>query len=293
MALAVFCSCNKESVLEDFSEAEKVRVNFKVKALDVDVQPMNNTPALKSSGTRAAANSVLTNIQYYLKNTVTGKVYSGEQSLSSVGSDVFGNISLWIPAGTYELAFFGFGTNNSTGTASMYYEKDYNRAMINLKDKDSFYLTTEKTIGAEDSQVDINLSRLNSKLVIRLNDAIPSDIKKIKARMTYYPLFNTKTETVTHEGTSGFPSVMESFLTIENGSINEFGFYLLPQNGRTLTLSVYDDGNNELGACSVTVSFFKNKKTIVEGNLFDVITQKPFVVTVSDEWDEDVIVPIQ
>ncbi|NDW18625.1 hypothetical protein D0T53_06815 [Dysgonomonas sp. 216] len=269
-----------------------MQVNFSVNTLDVDVQPMNSS-ILKSLGMRAAASSVLTDIQYYLKNTVTGKIYSGEQKLSSVGNTEFGNISLWIPAGTYQLVFFGYGVDNSTGTASMYVEKDYNRAMINLKNKDSFYFKTEKTIETENGQVDINLSRLNSKLVIRLNDAVSSDIKKIKARMTYYPLFNTQDESVTYEGSSGVASVMESYLTIENESVNEFGFYLLPQTGRTLILSVYDESDNELGSCSVTVSFYKNKKTIVEGNLFDVITQKPFVVTVSDEWDEDVVVPIQ
>ncbi|WP_163222020.1 fimbrillin family protein [Bacteroides sp. 214] len=290
--LVAFCSCSNENGIEDMPDTEMVQVNFNVKALDVDVQPMNS-PMLRSSSTRADASSVLTIINYYLKNTVTGKIYSGEQRISDVGSSEFGNISLWIPTGTYQLVFFGYGTDNSAGTATMYVEKDYNRAMINLKNKDSFYLKTEKTIGAENDRVEINLSRLNSKLVVKLNDAVPSDIKKVKVKMSYYPVFNTQNETVTHEGSSGIASVMESYLTIENGNVNEFGFYLLPQSGRTLTLSVYDESNNELGACSITVSFYRNKKTIVEGNLFDVITQKPFVVTVSDEWDEDVIVPIQ
>ncbi|NDV63773.1 hypothetical protein D0T60_00670 [Bacteroides sp. 224] len=288
--MVAFCACSNENGIEDYTE--DVQVSLSVNALDVDVQPMNQ-PMLRSSGTRTDASSVLTNIHYYLKNTVTGKTYSGEQRKSDIGSSEFGNISLWIPAGTYQMIFFGYGTNNSNGTASMYIQNDYDRAMVNLKNKDSFYLKTGKTIDAENNQIDVNLSRLNGKLIIRLNDDVPSDIKKIKAKMSYYPVFNTQNETVTYEGSSGVASVMESYLTIENESVNEFGFYLLPQTGRTLILSVYDESDNELGSCSVTVSFYKNKKTIVEGNLFDVITQKPFVVTVSDEWDEDIVVPIQ
>lgn len=289
VSLACLAACNKDDDLGT-PEAEKVQVNFNVKTLGVDVQPMN--AKMKSVSTRAAATSILTNIQYYLKNTTTGKVYSGEQTLTGAGDD-FGNIALWIPAGTYQMVFFGYGTANPTGTAQMYVETDYNRAMITLKDKDAFYLKTEKTISVEDSQVDINLTRLNGKLVVKLNDVVPSDIKKIKARIAYFPLFNTQTETASYEGNSGYASIMESYLTIEDGNVNEFGFYLLPQTGRTLTLSIYDDAGVELGATSVSVSFYRNKRTIVEGNLLDVISQKPFVVMVSDEWDSDVNVPLQ
>lgn len=262
VSLACLTACSKDHGFED-DEAKNVEVKFNVQALGVNVQPMNS-PMLRSSDTRVSASSILTNIQYYLKNTVTGKAYLGEQRISDIGATEFGNISLWIPAGNYELFFFGYGVTNPMGTASMYVQSDYNRTMINLKNKDSFFLKSEKAIDTEDNQIDVNLSRLNGKLIIRLKDDVPSEIKKIKARMTYLPLFNTQNETVTYEGSSGVASVMESYLTIENGSVNEFGFYLLPQSGRTLTLTVYDESDNELGACSVTASFYRNKKTIVE-----------------------------
>lgn len=40
MSLACLVSCGKENDLESL-EAEKVQVNFNVKTLDVDVQPMS------------------------------------------------------------------------------------------------------------------------------------------------------------------------------------------------------------------------------------------------------------
>lgn len=289
MSLACLVSCNKENDLES-PETEKVQVNFNVKTLDVDVQPMSEK--MKSVSTRAAANTILTNIQYYLKNTMTGKVYSGEQTLASAGSD-FGNIALWIPAGTYQITFFGYGASNSNGTALMYVDNDYNKTYVNVKDKDSFFLNTETTISDVTNQVDVNLSRLNGKLVIKLNDVIPSDIKKIKAKLSYFPLYDVAKGCAITEGSSGIATIMESYLTIQSSAANEFGFYVLPQTGRTLTLSIYDELGTELGSCSVAVSFYQNKRTIVEGNLLDVINQKPFAVTVSDVWDTDVNVPLQ
>lgn len=287
VSLACLTSCSKENGLES-PEAEKVQVKFNVQALDVNVEPMKANSMAMKVGTRAAATTVLTNIQYYLKNTTTGKTYSGEQTLASAGSD-FGNIALWIPAGTYQITFFGYGASNSNGSALMYVDNDYNKTYVNVKDKDSFFLNTEATISDATNQVDVNLSRLNGKLVIKLNDVIPSDIKKIKAKLSYLPLYDVTKGYAITEGSSGIATIMESYLTIQSSAANEFGFYVLPQAGRTLTLSIYD----ELGSCSVAVSFYQNKRTIVEGNLLDVINQKPFAVTVSDLWDTDVNVPLQ
>ncbi len=76
VSLACLTSCSKENGLES-PEAEKVQVKFNVQALDVNVEPMKANSMAMKVGTRAAATTVLTNIQYYLKNTTTGKTYSG------------------------------------------------------------------------------------------------------------------------------------------------------------------------------------------------------------------------
>ena len=86
VSLACLTSCSKENGLES-PEVEKVQVKFNVQALDVNVEPMKANSMAMKVGTRAAATTVLTNIQYYLKNTTTGKTYSGEQTLASAGSD--------------------------------------------------------------------------------------------------------------------------------------------------------------------------------------------------------------
>lgn len=291
MFLSCLISCGKNDDVEDSSEAEKVQVLFSVKTLAVDVQPMDS-PQLKSLDMRAATNSILTNIYYSLKNTTTGKWYFGEQVLGTAGYD-FGNIDLWIPSGTYNATFFGYGVDNSNGNASMYVDKDYNKIYIRLANKDSFVKNFQVTTTSSDNQVEVDLSRLSSKLVVKLNDVIPSEIKKIKVRLPYYPLYDVINGYATYEGSSGNSLIMEHFLTIQDAAVDEFEFYLLPQTERTLTLSIYDDSGAELGSTNIGVSFYQNKRTIVQGNILDVINQKPFHVTVSNEWDSDVIVPIQ
>ena len=282
MSFTCLTACNND-MGTNLTETDNVEVRFNVNALNVDVQPMM---------TRTIPSSILTNIHYALQNTTTQKWYSGEQSLSDAG-DEFGHINLWIPTGNYKVTFFGYGNDNPSGEAGLRVEKDYNKTYININNKDGFMYNSEVSIGDSETTTDVNLTRLSSKLVIKLNDVIPSDIGKIKARLTYYPLYDVARGEATYAGSSGLPNVMEEFLIIKNSNVEEYGFFLLPQRGRVLTITLYDTSNNELGSCNVTVSFYQNKRTIVEGNVLDVINQKPFVVTVTDTWDEDVIVPLQ
>ena len=251
---------------------------------------MSEASISRGSVTRAEVETSLTKIYYYLKEKTTKKVYTGEQNIGDMGG-VFGEISLWLPAGNYEIFVFGYGVNNPKGSVTIHLNKSTGAPNITHKDKDSFYLKMERYISVEDSHIDVNLTRLNSMLVIKLNDDVPSDIETIKANMSYYPVYESDTEKVTYISTSDNYSKMESSLVIKNGRVEEFGFYVLPQNVK-LHLSVYDINNKELGLTTIPISLYKNRKTIVEGNLFDVITQKPFNVTISDEWGENVIVPI-
>ncbi len=294
MALAsmALTSCSQEEPTLESSE-KLVEVKFNVKALDINVESMNTRSMTRS--TSNASSSSLTYIQYYLQNTVTNKLYTGEQKLSIVGSG-FGTIPLWVPAGTYNFAFMGYGENNPDGTAKMYIAESPTspNSYIDVKDKDVFYnITSSAAISTTDTLVDINISRLNAKLVLRLNDTIPSQISKIKAKITYFPRFNLNTNYATYNNTTGAATSTESFLTITNGVVNEFGFFVLPQSNATLTLTVYDDATNELGSYAMKLAFYKNRRTIVDGNLLDVINQKPFEITVSEDWGDDYQVPLK
>ena len=280
--LLALVSCSNDN--EITPEEKACEVMFNVSTLDVEVQPMSRATV--------PASDALTNIHYYVKNTSTNKVFQGTQTLANAGSE-FGTIKLWLPVGTYEATFFGYGTNNTSGQALMYVHKDTQSPRISLKNKDSFIFYDDVTIDNETRNVDVNLTRLNGALVIKLNDEIPSDIGKIKVALNYYPEWIVENEKAIYEGNSGLATQFSDELTIKNSSVEEYTFYVLPQTGCSATLTLYDSSGAELGSTSVAVSFYKNRKTIVEGNLLDIISQKPFAITVTDEWGDDVVVPLE
>lgn len=279
--LLALVSCNEEVIVP---KEQMQEVCFNVATLDVEVEPMTRATV--------GASEVLTNIHYYIKNTTTNQVYSGTQTLTNAGAD-FGTIKMFLVAGTYEVKFFGYGTNNSSGSALMYIDNDSQEPRINLKNKDSFLCTQEISIEQGTTNVDINLTRLNGALVIRLNDEIPSEIGDIKVSFSYFPLWLISSEKATYEGNYGESTAFSDNLTISNSAVEEYTFYVLPQTQRTIKLTIYDNSNKELGSTSVVASFYKNKRTIIEGNILDIISQKEFAVTVTDDWDEDVVVPLE
>ena len=280
--LLALVSCSNDN--EITPEEKACEVMFNVSTLDVEVQPMSRATV--------PASDALTNIHYYVKNTSTNKVFQGTQTLANAGSE-FGTIKLWVPVGTYEATFFGYGTNNTSGQALMYVHKDTQSPRISLKNKDSFIFTDDVSVDEETSNIDVNLTRLNGALVIRLNDEIPSDIGKIKVSLNYYPEWIISDGKAFYEGNDGFATSFSDELTIKNSSVEEYIYYVLPQTGRSVTLTLFDSSGAELGSTSVAVSFYQNRKTIVEGNLLDIISQKPFAITVTDDWGEDVVVPLE
>lgn len=280
--LLALVSCSNDN--EFTSEEKACEVMFNVSTLDVEVEPMSRATVV--------ASDALTDIHYFIKNTVTNQVYTGTQTLSSAGAD-FGTIKLWLAAGTYEAKFFGYGTNNTSGSASMYIPNGSNSPQISLKNKDSFLFSEEITIEEETTNVDVNLTRLNGALIVRLNDEIPSEIGDIKVSFSYFPIWLISDEKATYEGSFGESTAFSDELTIKNSSVEEYTFYVLPQTQRTIKLTIYDTADNELGSTSVVASFYRNRKTIIEGNILDIISQKPFAITVTDDWGEDVVVPLQ
>lgn len=280
--LLALAACSNEKEISPTIEKEHAVV-FNVSTLDVEVQPMSRATS--------PASDVLTNIEYCIRDINTDKFYEGKQSLEVDGSD-FGTIKLWLPAGTYEVTFFGYGTKNKSGQAYMYRDMDYNSLWLNVKNKDSFIYNEEITIEQSTANIDVNLTRVNGALVIKLADEIPSDIGRIEVSFNYYPRWGVESEKAYFEGNGGLSTAYNEDLTIIDSRVEEYVYYILPQV-RTVTLSIYGSNGTQLGATSVSAEFFRNKRTIIQGNLLDIISQKPFSITVSDEWEDDVVIPLQ
>ena len=280
--LLAIVSCSTDETIEQQDKLQEV--TFNVSALNVSVEPISRATVL--------AKNVLTNIHYFVKNKATGKYSIGTQTVTTAGND-FGTIKMWLSKGEYETTFFGYGNTNVDGDASMFYDQSYHALWLYLNNKDAFINKNEVSINNETSNVESELTRLNGALVIRLNDNIPADIGKVKVSFAYFPKWSVDDERATYEGNDGLATKHTDYLTISNSRVEEYTYYMLPQTNVTVNLTIYDTSGGELGTTSVITSFFKNKRTIIEGNLLDVINQTPFSITVTDDWEEDVIVPLQ
>lgn len=288
VSLACLVACNKDKGLES-SEAQKVEVKFNVQALNVDVQPMN---ASRSVTTRAEANSVLTDIQYYFFNTVTNEKVSGNQASSTVGG-VFGQISVMLSPGRYDAVFLGNTVNNTDGIFSVSLGDNItSNSAFSVFNKEVFYLKTTYDITSATKSEEVDLSRVVGKLVLQLNDkSVPNDVSRIGVSFDYLPRFRP----MYNESTTtpiGYHETFNQDLTFTNSQIDEIGVFLLPQQSKTMTITIYDSENNPQGSTHVVFSIYSNKKTIIQGNLFDILNNRGFTVTVTDTWDADVIIPL-
>lgn len=290
VSLLGLVACSKDNDL-DSSQVEKVQVKFNVKALDVDVQPMN-APMLKSAGLRAAASSVLTDIQYCFYNAATNEIVKGSQSIATNAAN-FGELSVMLAPGNYDVFFLGNTANNPGGTLSVNFSNSFSSDVaFSVFDKEVFYTKTNYAITNTSTSEDVNLSRLVGKLVLQLNDTeVPSYVGKIKVEFGYLPrfrpMYNESTTTPT-----GYALSSEKNLSFTSSGIDEMGVYLLPQTSRTMKITVCDSSNAELASTQVVFNIYSNKRTIIQGNIFDVINNRGFNITVSDEWDEDVVIPL-
>lgn len=289
VSLACLTACSKDNGSTN-EEAQKVNVKFNVQALNVDVQPM---ATLKSVGTRAMAKDVLTDIQYYFFNTETNEKVIGNQSLLTDG-ETFGQLSVMLSPGNYNAIFLGNTANNTNGTFSVNLGDNITSASaFSVFDKEVFYTKTSYTITNATKSENADLSRIVGKLILQLNDkSIPSNISKIGISFDYLPRFRPMYNEST-TSTTGYHATFNRNLSFTNLQIDELDVFLLPQTSKTMTISIYGSDNSILASTNVVFSIYSNKRTIIHGNLFDVINERDFTITVSDAWDEDVVVPLQ
>lgn len=285
LSLACITSCTKDET-ESLSNNE-VQVQFNVKTLNVDVEPIVRTR------TTSTASSVLNSLQYWFYNGTTRKIIQGSQSLATDG-DKFGTLSLMLSPGDYYGMIWGTNANNADGTFSIAMGDSYtSTSKFTMFDKEVFFNNTKYTITAATKNQDVTLSRLVGKLVLKLTDtSIPTDVAKIKISFGYYKRWAIYDDEATTDA-QGFQDDFSKELTYSSTSIDEFDLFMLPQSNKTMIISIFDASGNQMASTNVPFSIYKNKRTVISGNLFDVLNQRPFTVNVVDTWDEDVNVPLQ
>lgn len=309
LIIAAFVLCMVSCANNDADIAptdDLVQMQFNVNALNVDNEPMNakrapgatraagdtGTDGTETGETATPLSSKVNEINYIIQNVSTGKTYQGKQTPTDAG-DEFGTIKLWIAPGTYKTFITAQNIVDGDGgtfLTGLKYD-GYSFAYIYNINRDVFYyLDKQLTISKDMPSVDVNMSRENGKVVLQLTDDFPEEIKSIKLTFSVQPAWNCESSSTYN---LQFPPKQEITLPVKDGKVAEWGFFMHPGKDHTLTIAMIDADDNELGTTNVTYSIYQNRRTIIHGNLTDVIKQKPFVITISDDWGTDVDVPLK
>ena len=276
-----FTSCSNDEEPPQLS-GEKIKVQFNVSAMGVDVAPMS----------RASAKEALTQIECKIYNYSNYETTTISQTQKQDGEN-FGTITAWLAPGEYNVGIIGAGVNgagdnmNSNAVSISRSNHGYFNARSN--DKDAFGFTKSITIG-NDSEIDSNvlLERYVGKLCIQINGNLPDIMKRVEVSFDHR-LWVSLAD-YTRSEIEGRKEVLQD-LTISDGSLVEYTRFITP-GSISVKITTYDTSNKQISSMTVPVSIYPNKRTIIKGEAKNLLNQTPFEVSVNDEWDADVIVPL-
>lgn len=263
LPLVLLAGCTKVA-----PDQEEVLVTFNVSSLDVEVQPMTKATA--------AAETEVTTIQYFLRNISTFKEYSGTQTKAAAGDD-FGKFSLMLSPGTYAVNVLAYpGDKGSSVTL------DQSNDRILAYDRDAFFKSTDANVQAGTDSYSVVLDRIVGQLSVHFNDDF-SDFGSVKITIEGVKY----SRQMMSESLSTLTTTVEKTLTVgANGACPDFSMFAFPQT-MTLKIKLFDKSDVELGTTTKIIDVYKNRKTIVSGNLLDVLSGKEFAVQINDDWGTD------
>lgn len=296
--LSVGCTSDQLDQREDPSQ--EIQVTFNVSPLSVSTGeiPGTGTGARAKAATRAAVTGedlgdLVKEIGYY--------IYKGENlyKSGSVSFDPatqeapegFGSFQEKILPGSYDVIFYAYGRN--AGTPKIDYTSD--KGLFNFSDYTSdgnnvelfIYKGTMDITGSQ-TEINVTLQRVSSLLSIQISDSPIADVAYLKFNLKncyqYYPMAKWAYLEHDHE------RVYEIKTAVTDGVLPVTNIYFMNTyyTQRTLTISIYDHADQLLGSQEVSLPLYANRRTIVSGNLFSNLGDKPLTITINDSWGADV-----
>ena len=269
MAVCMAISCNK--VAPDVA-GDLIDVTFKVSTMSVTNEPITraSTPAA----------DVLKQIYFRVLNSAGTEIGSGFQYESTAG---FGTITMRTPAGSYSVFIWG-STSTSGGT------NDGSDAII-TNGADIFYFNSTVAVSDGQNNVDVVLERQTGRVTFDILDNKPADVGSIKITVSGFDRwrYSNNEFTKTQSATRTFTPTPNS-----SGGYDSFWTAYFPGSWayNSLTFELLDAAGKSLGSVDIDIDIYKNRNTIVRGNLFDAISGKGFQILVNDDWGDDNVVPI-
>jgi len=278
----ILFACKKSNNEEAKPEVKKYNVTFQSSEFAQGISILN-----KNSAAPAAIGDTLKNysdnLYYYVYNSAGSLVNTITQSATAAN---YGTISDKLAAGSYTVYFTamkgsgGVINSNESSTVACYPNNGYWN--------DTFYKKVTFTVASADVNQTVRLDRVVGGAEVTLTDVIPSNAYKITI------LVQNDANTIrlaTGGWEVGVTKTKDFILTAEDkGQKNRTFLTHIANTSAPVVLNIrcYDSNNGLLAEKIVSnVNVYKNKKTLLSGNLFGT-TANPsagFVVFVNPTWD--------
>ena len=273
LAVAVV-SCQKVSLYDEEETAEK----HETKTVTFKVNGDFGTPTF-TRATLSADGREMTDLWIF--------DYMGDECVQTIhqdsGDDDFGEPSLSLVYGAHHIYFVA-----SRGVDPDLNEEDH--IIVWSSVRDTFWQDYEVTISrTSDTEHDVTLDRVVSKLKVTVNDRIPEGCAKliIEPAKWYYGLDYT-------DGSMAWESNDEISVSIPSNYIGTVGnlsasFFTMSSDDEwttNLTVTAVNANDVILGTASITAApFIANRATAYSGNLFS--NMNAFTISLNDTWLSD------
>ena len=270
LAVAVV-SCQKVSLYDEEETAEK----HETKTVTFKVNGDFGTPTF-TRATLSADGREMTDLWIF--------DYMGDKCVQTIhqdsGDDDFGEPSLSLVYGAHHIYFVA-----SRGVDPDLNEEDH--IIVWSSVRDTFWQDYEVTISrTSDTEHDVTLDRVVSKLKVTVNDRIPEGCAKliIEPAKWYYGLDYT-------DGSMAWESNDEISVSIPSNYIGTVGnlsasFFTMSSDDEwttNLTVTAVNANDVILGTASITAApFIANRATAYSGNLFS--NMNAFTISLNDTW---------
>lgn len=287
-------------------QSNEVQVKFNVgTSLEVTTEPISNQAKAARVMSRAAADGdgedaslgdLVKEIGYRIYKS-DGKLYkSGSVSYdpaTQTAPEDFGTLKEKLLPATYYIVFYAYGKTGSTptiysdNTTEKFYFTDYG----SQTGTELFIYKGNLTVTSSTTEVSVKLTRQSALLSLQISDDPIDEAAYVKCTVKSYIRFYPKPG-MSYYNTDESGNYTHT-TTITDGKLPDTNMYFLnPLTPTTLTIYIYDSSDQLLGSQEVSVPLYSNRRTIVSGNLFSNLGDKPLTVSIDDSWGEDVSVSL-
>jgi hypothetical protein len=313
--MVVFSACKKDAINKSTNNGKLASVTFNV-GFAQSVGSFNGAHNLaKLIGHNLAADSTLKANASILYATVYQSNGSSLIQTKQLSTDTaFGHVKFNLPAGTYTVVFAAgqtglFTDNSPLSTATLLYDNGQNGSDNSWHS--TFFQKISITVGSTGIVQSVSLNRIDSQIIVDIEDAIPSNVKFLYVTVTDnksqggkgFPQFSVGTGAPIASSNDGFKfaSTSPDTAVITGVKNTRFCITLLDtSNPYTVNIYAYDqlppanfngqDSNGNLIGffTSSTVMVQTGHQTILSGKLFGgngLTNTGGFQMTVDPTWD--------